>query len=293
MVYSIRNRFRSYLSYSIVSLLVVISVLQFHSDKSFAEPTLPLDELRARGYAKQQEGLFDEALAYYVQAAQLAPNSPSVINDMAVIYEQMGLMDRAEAMYLEALKRDPNYLPPLSSLALIAEKRGDIAQAVELINRRIAAGAPDDPWTIRAQKELQRLLDENPDFKKLYLQKQLYQLESKLNQEVEAQKEALEKARVQKAEDYFQTALAKVEQQHFAEAISDFDHALLIFPQNHEYATARRDAIKNLNKQRAQQYYEEALRQYEAGFSDLAKENIRKILPLFSEVSPEDAQPNK
>lgn len=59
------------------------------------------------GVKMARRGLWSEALFRFEQAAELAPGSPRVLNNLAVAYEATGRFEKALDAYQRALERDP------------------------------------------------------------------------------------------------------------------------------------------------------------------------------------------
>jgi predicted Zn-dependent protease len=75
---------------------------------------------------RQAEELLNEALA-------LAPNSPGLLNNLAVAYQLQGRAEEAEEMVRQLHARYPNYLFARVSVAQMAIRDGDLERARELL----------------------------------------------------------------------------------------------------------------------------------------------------------------
>jgi len=109
---------------------------------------------RELGLAYQQRGNFAEALSFYQKAIAIYPNFAVAYNDIGVVYEAMGSFDRAEQNYLKSSKIDPTYSSAYTNLALFYEGQRDLEKAAFYWSKRVAVGAPDDPWTQKAASRL-------------------------------------------------------------------------------------------------------------------------------------------
>jgi len=68
------------------------------------------------------------------KALALEPDSSSLLNNLAVVYQLQGRMEEAEAMILEIHQRNPNYLFARVSLARMTIRDGDLERAHELLD---------------------------------------------------------------------------------------------------------------------------------------------------------------
>jgi len=76
-----------------------------------------------------QEGRLDEAERLLEQALALAPDHPSILQNLAAIYSRRGDNDRAIALTREIVERHPDYIIGRCNLALSAAQRGDVDEA--------------------------------------------------------------------------------------------------------------------------------------------------------------------
>ena len=106
------------------TLLLFISCITFHTNVSAGIMEQTAEDYRALGYAEQQKGNINEALAYYTKAATLGVENPALFNDMGVLYEGIDLNSRAKQYYLKAIQSDANYLPAYINLAYLYQRLG-------------------------------------------------------------------------------------------------------------------------------------------------------------------------
>lgn len=93
------------------------------------------------GQCHEQAASWDEALAAYAKAAQLAPWDPEPWLHRAEIEERMGQTDTAENSYHQALERDARCASAICALGSIANQRGDFAAGDRLSN-----------WALKTEK---------------------------------------------------------------------------------------------------------------------------------------------
>jgi Flp pilus assembly protein TadD len=129
------------------------------------------------GNACQQAGMTDRALAAYLHASELKPDSTDVLHTLASLYLEMGMPDeaqprlnrllqlnpayvrgwasmghyyrqkndlhRAREMYLKALELQPDAVEVLIALAGLAAVQGDAGSSLSLLERAYAEGWRD------------------------------------------------------------------------------------------------------------------------------------------------------
>lgn len=215
---------------SLVCLFTVISqtTVFAQSDEKVAF------DFRARGLSAQQQGNYGQALFYYTRAAALDPKNPALYNDMGLMQEYLGQKDEAEQNYRKALALDSKYLPVYFNLGLFYAKSGAYSLAAQYLQERIERGSPDDPWTLQAQDELEKVYDAAPVLKELRLKKQA----EEFSQEMTDGKKRLEKMRLRDREISFQTAYengnAAFSEKRYDDAIEALETALALNPRSEE-----------------------------------------------------------
>jgi tetratricopeptide (TPR) repeat protein len=78
----------------------------------------------ARGAALAKEGNFKEAIPFFQRAQQLAPDQPSVMNNLALAYAMNGEPGKAEPMLRQAASNDGNSARIRQNLALVLGLQG-------------------------------------------------------------------------------------------------------------------------------------------------------------------------
>ena len=85
--------------------------------------------LSARGALYGKAGRFQEAIAQFERAKKLAPNEPSLANNLAMAYVAGGKLERAEAL-LKGIALGPNATPRMrQNLALVLGLQGRYTEA--------------------------------------------------------------------------------------------------------------------------------------------------------------------
>lgn len=247
----------------------ILSALTTHVE---ADPKLEIaEEYRASGYDEQQKGNLNDALNYYFKASALGLQSPTLFNDIAIIYEEIGIDQKAENYYLKAINTDKSYLPAYMNIAYFYQKHGQKDKAAEYFRLRYEFAEAGDPWGEKAKEELLRL---RPDYQKwiTYLEAQ------KLSQQIEddAQEDLIKRVKLSK--DHFQRGKQHFSLQEYQKAVQEYDHALKLLPDNPRYREARQKAMVEMSKQNVRNFSEEAMRMLEAGDTAQARTEIRKML---------------
>jgi len=98
-----------------------------------------------RGGALEQAGAWDEAKAALVKAYELAPGEPLVLNYLGYLQlERRENLEEAEQLIREASRLQPDSAQITDSLGWAHYLRGDVATAIELLERAVE-GEPADP----------------------------------------------------------------------------------------------------------------------------------------------------
>jgi len=112
---------------------------------------------RDQGFALQEKGNLEEALAYYQKAIMMDPAYAMVYNDIGIIFEVAGYKDQAKDMYLKAIEVAPDYPNSYSNLAMLYEEFKDYASAIVCWVKRATMGDPNDSWAIAARRRLEEI----------------------------------------------------------------------------------------------------------------------------------------
>lgn len=92
---------------SLAFACLFVGLLAVPSFASKKKPVTLQDQLEF-GVKMAQRGLWSEALFRFRQAERLAPESPSVLNNLAVAHEALGRFEEALEIYRRALELDPD-----------------------------------------------------------------------------------------------------------------------------------------------------------------------------------------
>ncbi|HXG59420.1 MAG TPA: sulfatase-like hydrolase/transferase [Thermoanaerobaculia bacterium] len=90
-----------------------------------------------------------QAMAAFERARTIAPESADVQHYLAVHLLSRGAWERAAPLLESVLAKNPGRLPTMEALATVREKQGRYSEAVELLQRVIAAGAPSGEQLVR------------------------------------------------------------------------------------------------------------------------------------------------
>jgi len=84
-----------------------------------------------------ERGELERALKFTQRAAQHAPRSPFVQNNLGNIYRLGGELDMARQCYLRAIEFDPGTVEPYNNLGIVMKRLGHNAAAIELYQQAI------------------------------------------------------------------------------------------------------------------------------------------------------------
>lgn len=137
--------------------LFVLSVLCTVSIGWMWKDNPRVQEQIQKGYQAWQAGNRTEAMTYYEAALALKPDEVDALNSLGVIYEEVGLLEKAEEKYLAAIKVNYKFLPAYSNLGVLYWNQGNTAKAIHYFQKRVDLGNPNDPWTVKAKKALDKM----------------------------------------------------------------------------------------------------------------------------------------
>ncbi len=98
-----------------------------------------------RGAELLQQGEWLDALGYFIQAYERAPDQPSLWLNLGAWFNARGDLARAQSAYLQALRLKPHYPAALSSLALLYQAMGE-PQWADAVERRLMSLRDQDPY---------------------------------------------------------------------------------------------------------------------------------------------------
>ncbi len=84
-----------------------------------------------------ERGELARALKFTQRAAQHAPRSPFVQNNLGNIYRLGGELDMARQCYQRAIEFDPDTVEPYNNLGIVMKRLGDVAAAAKLYQQAI------------------------------------------------------------------------------------------------------------------------------------------------------------
>ena len=124
-------------------------------EEKFTELEKTARGYRDQGLTAQNAGDIETAMKFYQKAIELDPYYAAPYNDLGVIYEAAGSIDNAEKSYIKTIEIDANYSSAYTNLALLYEGKRDLKKAVYYWQKRAQLGAPDDPWTQKANQRVE------------------------------------------------------------------------------------------------------------------------------------------
>ena len=95
-------------------------------------PEAALDLLQA-GYDALNEERPQEAERIFKQALEIAPNDPTVLNNLAIAYDRMGRKAEAKAMIPQIHEAHPDYFFGIIAMANLHTGKGEIEEAEALL----------------------------------------------------------------------------------------------------------------------------------------------------------------
>jgi Flp pilus assembly protein TadD len=93
----------------------------------------------ARGTAMAKQGKYQEAIPFYDRALTLAPNQPSVLNNLALAYTMNGEPAKAEDLLRQAGNANPNNAKVNQNLALVLGLQGKYDEATKVASSNMPA----------------------------------------------------------------------------------------------------------------------------------------------------------
>ena len=197
---------------------------------------------------------------------------------MAVIFEQTGFLIKAEEHYLKAIQTDPSYLPPYLNLGYLYQNSGHLDRAFEYFKLRYELAEPGDPW---GEKAKQALLQIRPEYKKKFL----YEEVALLNQELSDRAVRQFSDTVERSQKHFERGETYFEQEEYQRALTEFELALQLTPQNPKLIKARKKVILELSKQDIKDKTQRAINMLNSGDSISAKREIQRLLTTIPNES--------
>ena len=259
-----------------LSALFLISLLTFQSSTFANNTEKSAQDYRAQGYDEQKKGNFDEALALYAKALELGAENEVLCNDIGVIYEQLGDWQQARIYYLKSIKHKSDYLPPYTNLAYLYQALGDIKNAETYFRERYLRAPDGDPWKDAVLKELLRI---NPHFKQEIIRKKVDQL----SDELVLQSHEDFTLQVRRAENHYQSGESLLEKKRYAEAVAEFDRALLLTPGNPKITRVKQQAYYLQKIEKTKLMVHDAMERLDAGDINSARDIFQEILSLLPE----------
>lgn len=212
-----------------------------------------------RGYALDEEGETQAAMASYRQALAIRPEYPEAHNNLGNALKEQGRLDEAMDQYRAALRQKPDYAEAYNNIGSVLERRGEYEEAVayyrkaldirpdfaevysNLGNALMALGRHDEAMAAHA-----RALELEPEYGDGYVNLGIaWAKQGELDRAINAFQSAL-KVNPQSAEAHNNLGNALAGQKRYAESIEAYRSALKIKP---EYADARMNLANALMEQ--------------------------------------------
>jgi tetratricopeptide (TPR) repeat protein len=118
-----------------------------YSDKSLKNPgrLLPGDAEAyfQTGFALQQAGRLNEAVAHYKKAIMLRPDNAEAYNNLGAIFQQTGKLDEALKSFEQTVKLRPDYAEACYNLGFVLQQAGRLDDAEAYYKRAIMLNPAD------------------------------------------------------------------------------------------------------------------------------------------------------
>ncbi|MFH1655326.1 MAG: tetratricopeptide repeat protein [Candidatus Omnitrophota bacterium] len=264
--------------------IIIYAVLFF---VAFLSPCLALDseeqaqEYRKKGYYAQQQGDIQGAIEFYLKALSINPDLAIIYNDLGIVYETLEEFDLAEDSYLNCLKINKNYLPAYTNLAFLYEKNNQLKKAAYFWKKRSELGDPNDYWTRKAKKNLERLMVYSPEINEMLIQEEA----DSLTQEVKVKKAARFNTKLAKAKEHFELGKKYFNQERYSESKEQFQKALLLTPNDPTMLDYYKKAKKNEEDKKVKLHIQEGMKYYERGDMRQAREEFEDLLTVIPDKS--------
>jgi tetratricopeptide (TPR) repeat protein len=90
-------------------------------------------------------GMFDQAVEFYLRAAEIRPNDAAVLTDAGICYQQLHQNDKALGMFERAQKADPNNWQSLYNTVVVAGLEMGRFDKADAAMARLEQIRPDAP----------------------------------------------------------------------------------------------------------------------------------------------------
>ncbi|MBF0486309.1 MAG: tetratricopeptide repeat protein [Candidatus Omnitrophica bacterium] len=185
---------------------------------------------RQSGLESQHSGDDNMALFYFSHAAVFAPKSAEIQNDLGTSYERLGKFDDAEASYRKAIELDTKYLPAYFNLGSYYKNRLQYELAILYFKQRIAMGKANDPWTLKAQEEVEKVYSQAPQFKNMRTLDAAAELEHQFKEDKARGKITVSRQQQMDYRMMMDRGLVAYKAGNYGEAVECFENALMIKP---------------------------------------------------------------
>ncbi|MBF0593476.1 MAG: tetratricopeptide repeat protein [Candidatus Omnitrophica bacterium] len=211
--------------------IILLSVLSAASVQAQSNESLA-QESRRQGIVFQNQGEYRKALFYYQRAQMFQPDSAVLFNDAGLMYEYSNMKKEAEESYRKSISLDPKYLPAYSNLGVFYSKQGQYAMAARYLRRRVELGKSDDPWTLAAQEELNKVYRQAPALRAEGIRVQADDFAQKIVEAKEKMKRTAERNQTMDFEAVYLKGIQYLEARQFDQAVDMLNSAVVINPRS-------------------------------------------------------------
>lgn len=268
---------------SAVLLLISLSFVIYPFSVSAKNLIDSAEEYRLKGYEEQNRGNFDQALTNYTKAISLGLENAVIYNDLGVVNEYRGDLAAAEGNYRKALKLDPDYLPAYTNLAYLSKRQGRTDLAIQFFSERYWRAKDNDPWK---QKAYQEMLVLDPRIKEKIVRRQASQLRQELINKAHDEFNL----QLERADRHYQAGQKLAGEKRFAEALTEYDRALSLTPDNPKVKKAKDDAKFAMSLENAKRLAGQAVETLNAGDIEKARKEFQEVLATIPDTSNQTSQ---
>ncbi len=235
------------------------------------------EKYRDKGLAAQKRGDIQGAISFYEKAVSLNSNLVAAYNDLGVAYEYLGQLKLAEENYLKAIQLDKYYLGAYTNLASLYQNMGRLEEAALFWKKRVDFGKPEDPWTIKAEENLDKLLSGSKDFETVIKEDEI----KNFNSEVASRKREQFRENLAKVKEHFERGKKLFKEKLYSDAKTEFQQALKLNPNDLEILDYYKRAKEQETSQQVKDRAQRGVSYYEVGDTDQARKEFERILSVI------------
>jgi Flp pilus assembly protein TadD len=254
----------------LAGMLVLCQGAQAGSDED------SFNEFRTKGITALNRGDSVTAFFYLSRAMIFEPENVELYNEMGMAAEKAEKPDEAEQYYKAAIEKNVLYAPAYYNLGLFYLNLKKYALAEYYLNRRVALGKGDDPWTLKASQALERLYDESPEYRQRRAKMSALALETQMAEQAMRMRQNEMQARTIQFEAACRNGLEAFNNGEYPLAEEFFYEAVTLQPDNAEVRHSLERTREQLRRQRAVEQRKAFL---VANKDSLIEESMERVQP--------------